>query len=186
VADEARSVWFAHTAVTRDNAHRARTELTARGIDPDDPDDRVTASEWLEVHHAEQAADDLHREIRDEHDLYDSDLHDDTATQTDPASVELENARVDIRDTSTADAAETQDPAQRHRVPTADETAHAVGRAQAALAEITSRQEADALREAHTADEFVRRDQLAQWGTDDTTNDDSTADQRDHDIARER
>jgi hypothetical protein len=185
-ADEARSEWFAHTAVTRDNAHRARTELTARGINPDDPDDRVTATEWLEVHHTEQATDDLHREIRDEHDLYAPDLHKDTETRTDQASVELETVLADIRDTSTADVAETRDPAQRHRVPTADETAHAVGRAQVALAEITSRQDADALREAHSAQEFARRDQLARWATDDTTNDDTTVDDRGHDLARER
>jgi hypothetical protein len=179
-------VWFAYTAVTRDNAHRARTELTARGINPDDPDDRVTAAEWLEIHHTEQAADDLHREIRDEYDLYDTDLHKDTATRTDQASVELETVLADIRDTSTADVAETQDAAQRHRVPTVDETAYAVGRAQVALAEITARQDADALREAHSAEEFARRNQLARWGTDDATNDDTIVDDRGHDLARER
>ena len=41
--DHARAVWFAHTADFREKCHRARTELRARGIDPDDPDDQVTA-----------------------------------------------------------------------------------------------------------------------------------------------
>lgn len=42
VADEARTRWFTHTAVTRDRAERAGVELKARGVDPDHacrPDD---------------------------------------------------------------------------------------------------------------------------------------------------
>ena len=54
-ADTARAKWFTHTAVTRDNAERARTELRARGVDPDHPVDQTTAAEWLALYRAEQA-----------------------------------------------------------------------------------------------------------------------------------
>ena len=50
-------------------------------------------------------------------------------------------------------------------VLSADETAAAVGRAQAALAEIAARRAADAVREDE--EEAVRRDQLARWSADD-------------------
>jgi hypothetical protein len=71
-ADAARSAWYAHTASGRENATRARTALEIRGIDPDSPDDRVTAAEWLQAHLAEQTEADQHREIRDDHDLTDN------------------------------------------------------------------------------------------------------------------
>ncbi len=73
-ADEARGEWFAHTAITRDHALRARAELRMRGIDPEDPNDWVTAQEWFDAHLTEQSEADLHREIRDEHDLTDTSL----------------------------------------------------------------------------------------------------------------
>jgi hypothetical protein len=74
-----------------------------------------------------------------------------------------ETAREDIRQTSTRDKTEQQDPAQRHRVPTADETTAAVARAQAALAEIKARRAADAAQEAEDA----RRDELNRWADQD-------------------
>jgi len=164
-ADEARAAWFAHTAATRDTAERARVELKARGVDPDDPDDRVTAAEWLEAHRAEQHAEDPHREVRDEHEFAD-----DQQAATEAAAEShtipgptLETAVLDVRDTSVADATEAQDPAQLRRVPSADETAAAVARAQAALAEIAARQEADAAREAHHVAEGARQEELARW-----------------------
>ncbi len=162
-ADRARGAWYAHTAVTRDNAHRARAELAARGIDPDDPTDHVTAQEWLDTHRAAQHAEDDDRSIGDH------DLHDDTHTNDHAATAETGVA--DIRDTATPDAA---DPAGRHRVPTLDQTAAAVTRAQAALAEITTRQAAEAEHAARTAAEAARREQLTRWAEDDTTATDTT------------
>ncbi|MGE0300749.1 MAG: MobF family relaxase, partial [Pseudonocardia sp.] len=53
-ASNAYAVWLTHVAVTRDNGVRSAYELRARGIDPDDPDDRVTAEEWIDAHRAEQ------------------------------------------------------------------------------------------------------------------------------------
>lgn len=73
----------------------------------------------------------------------------------------------DIRDISTPNATEKSDPKQRHRIPTADETADAVERAQAALAEITARHEADAARAARDAQEAERQDELMRWSHED-------------------
>ncbi|QJY45130.1 MobF family relaxase [Pseudonocardia broussonetiae] len=137
-ADQARGRWFVHTAVTRDNAHRAGTELRARGIDPDHPTDRITADEWLALHRAEEADADRDREIRDEHELYGSDIE----RIADPADA-AETAVPDVRDLSTAHPSERTDRAERRRIPTIDETAEAVARAQLALAEITARTEAE-------------------------------------------
>ncbi|MBA2696682.1 MAG: hypothetical protein H0U62_12780, partial [Actinobacteria bacterium] len=62
-ADEARALWWAETAVARDNAERARVVLGLRGIDIDNPADRVTAQEWLDADQAEKLAADSHRAI---------------------------------------------------------------------------------------------------------------------------
>jgi conjugative relaxase-like TrwC/TraI family protein len=174
-ADQARAEWFTHTAVTRDNAHRARTELKARGIDPDDPDDRVTAEEWLDAHRAEQAAAEADRDIREEHELQAPATLDraaDDCAYIDPTDVAradrvLETPAPDVREISIPNSTEKADPAQRHRVLTADETADAVARAQAALAEIEARREAEAAREAHEAQEASRVKELARWAEQD-------------------
>jgi hypothetical protein len=158
-ADLARARWYAATAATRDAATRARGALEVRGIDPDDPDERVNAAEWLAAHRAEQAAEDAHREI-DEATVYDPVQDGERAPQYEAEGPQLETAVADVRDVSQPDAAEHADPQQRHRVPTVDETAEAVARAQAALAEIAARREADATREA---EETTRRDDLDRW-----------------------
>ena len=168
-ADDARAAWFAATAATRDTAERARVELKARGVDPDDPHDRVTAAEWLEAHHAGQTAEDSHREVRDEHELADDQRPATEAAAEDhtiPHPI-LETAVADVRDTSVPDTTEAQDPAQLRRVPTADETAAAVARAQTALAEIEARRETDAARDAEHAAAAIRRDELTRWAEQD-------------------
>ncbi|MFN2496706.1 MAG: hypothetical protein ABR608_12480, partial [Pseudonocardiaceae bacterium] len=186
LADEARGAWYAATAVTRDVAARARGALEARGIDPDDPDGRVTADEWLAAHRAEQLAEDPHREIHHETELNNTNLTRD-ATLTDAneataardeasrwgarsaaavrpseptpaderetrdragevdtarASCGVETGVLDIRDLSQPDATEHDDVARRRAVPTAADTAAAVARAQAALAELETRRAA--------------------------------------------
>ena len=67
-ADEARALWWTETAVTRDNAERARVALGLRGIDIDNPADRITAQEWLDADQVEKLAADPYRAIT-EHDL---------------------------------------------------------------------------------------------------------------------
>jgi hypothetical protein len=153
--------WYLRTLGTRHAADRARVALGARGIDLDDPAEQVTAAEWLAAHRADQVDEDTHREIRDDADLTDAE-RDHASAQVDRPVVET--AGPDVRDIATPDVAEAGDPAERHRVPTVDETAATIARAQAALAEVTARQADDALREA---EEQARREQLTYWARQD-------------------
>jgi len=173
-ADTARGAWYANTAATRDAAHRARGALAARGVNLDADDERVTAAEWLAAHRAEQAAEDPHRKINYESQLTDPDERH-AAADTAAPGVDLAAGRAeplaetdvpDIRDAAEPDAGEHADPAQRHRVPTAEESAATVARAQTALAEITARRQADAAREAADRDQ-QRCDELTRWAEHD-------------------
>ena len=186
-ADHARAAWYAATAATRDAAERARAELAARGIDLDAPDEQITADEWLAAHRADQAAEDQHREITDEAQLHDPADEVDRAAvldNLDAAADEqpiAETAVPDLRETSTPHpterATEPDQQAARRRVPSADDTAQAVARAQAALAEVASRRRANDARQVEEAE--ARREELTRWVTDD-----QAANQPDH--GRER
>jgi len=165
-ADQARAAWYVHTAVTRERAHRSATELRARGVDPYEPDDRVTAQEWIDAHEAEQADAERTREILNEYELELGDMHRD---RDERADVAVETASADIREVATSDPHEMVDPAVRRRVPTVDEATAAVARAQAALAEIAARDEADAARVANEAAEEGRREELARWHQEDAS-----------------
>ncbi|MGH3628594.1 MAG: MobF family relaxase [Sciscionella sp.] len=182
LADHARAQWFVATAPTRDAAARAKAQLGLRGIALDD---LVTAEEWLAAHHADQAADETTRIALDERELLDSVREADEAAldaATDTGHL-TETAVLDIRETSTRDASEDADPAQRHRVPTANETTAAIARAQAALAELQARREADKAREGEEA----RREQLIQWAEQDRTAEQATEADRvaDYELVRE-
>lgn len=161
-ADEARAGWAAHTAVANDLAARARTTLEHRGVDVDDPDELVTAQQWLEESRAAQHADDPHREVLDEHEFTDvaerrrRDV--DQVVRVDPAGAHTEVP--DIRDTAVRDAGEDVDPVGRAVIPAAGQVAADVHRAQQALAEITARLDAE---KARQADDAARRDELAYW-----------------------
>jgi conjugative relaxase-like TrwC/TraI family protein len=161
-ADLARGFWYAHTAITRNNAERARVELANRGIDLDAADEQVTADEWLAAQAAADAEDDRHREIGER------DMHDGLERPTDDGRVDgVETAVPDIRDTSVPSEQETTALAASRRVPTVDETAATIARAQEALAQIQTRQQVDALREAEDAAEQGRYEELARWAADD-------------------
>jgi hypothetical protein len=60
-------------------------------------------------------------------------------------------------------------------VPTAEESAATIARAQTALAEITARQHADAAREAADRDQ-QRREQLTRWAEHDQATEHTPAD----------
>lgn len=178
-ADRARSRWFVHTTPTRQVAERAKAELGARGVALDDPDDQVTAEEWLAAHRGDQLAEDTVRPISE------ADLHDPVREDTHralgaPAKDAAETVVPDIRDTSVRDATEDTDAARRQRVPTAAETNASIARAQTALAEITARREAEA---ARLAEEDSRREQLNRWHQHDQTTQAQRAD--DDDLARQ-
>jgi len=164
VADQARAAWYAATAATRDAAERARAELKARGVDLDNPGDQVTAEEWLAAHRAEQLAEDPHREVRDETELVDE--TDGTVGER-PVALVVETDVPDVRDTTIPDVTEHEDTAQHREVPTVDETAAAVARAQTALAEIAAREQADTAREAEHAAQAARSQELTRWAEQD-------------------
>ena len=129
--EAARGRWLLRTAVDREKHDRALIALAHRTADRDDPDDRVSADEWLAAHDEAMRAEDEHRPIT-EHDLDDT-RHDDLdlADRTGPV---LETAVDDVRDLAAAE------PRQRHeddvRVPTSAESEDAVSRARRALDEI--------------------------------------------------
>jgi hypothetical protein len=154
-ADEARSHWYVHTAQTRDRAERARVELGARGVDLAHPGDRVTAEEWLAVHRAEQQIEDRHREISER------DVAADDEVAPDVAAAPETNVD-DLRERGVAADNERAD-VTAGRIPTVDETTAAVARAQLALAEIATRDAADAQREA---EESAMREQTAWISTE--------------------
>ena len=166
-ADSAWAEWYAHTAVSRDLADRARHELRARGVDLDSPPDRTTAQEWLDAHRAAQAEHERHAEIT-EADVPADDSREAVAGRADRRRpVDVETDVVDIRDSSTPDPTEHADPAERRRVPTLDETTKTVHAAQTALAEIAARREAEAAAEAaRAAEEDERMAELHRWSAD--------------------
>ncbi|MGH3795640.1 MAG: MobF family relaxase [Pseudonocardiaceae bacterium] len=189
-ADQARGSWYAATAATRDAADRARAELAARGVALDDPLDVMTAQEWLAAHLQDQASDELTRPLRDEAELQDpAHVADQAALDADTRDAEfarhLETAIPDVRDTSVREATEDVDAEDRHRIPSADQTAAAVHRAQVALAEIEARRQYDEARAAEDAD---RAEQLNRWAEDDHTTERATEDTRsaDNELMLER
>jgi conjugative relaxase-like TrwC/TraI family protein len=159
-ADQARSRWLVHTAVTREAADRARAELAARGaaVGPE-AGDAVTPAEWLAAHQAEQAEADRNRPITSEHDLVDlGRQRDSDVVATTPAGHAAETDVPDARDSRAANI-----PDERGRVPTAEDSAAAILRAQEALREIEQRRQLDQRR----ADEEDRVRQLTRWAADD-------------------
>jgi conjugative relaxase-like TrwC/TraI family protein len=162
-ADDARAKWYAHTAGTRAAEQRARTELAARGVDPDTAEDTTTAEQLLADQRHGIAEDDHHRQVTDEHELthvaeqQDADLR---AIEPEPHHDAAETNLPDIRDTA---AREPKPPVQAEhdwtRVTTPDQAADHVTRAQRALAEISRRDNADTRRAAEEA----RSRQLANW-----------------------
>ncbi len=178
--DQARGHWLVHTAGTRAAYDRARLELASRHAGDPHADHPVTAHEWLTAHDETMRAEDEYRPVTDETDLTDqaaereADLQAaaqqdtdaakeaaaaDTAAPGDPARQPVPR---DLREI----AADEPAPADEHivRVPTAQETADAVQRAQRALDEIAERDATDTARAAEEA----RADQLNRWHADDT------------------
>jgi conjugative relaxase-like TrwC/TraI family protein len=172
-ADAARAEWLLHTAETRAAADRAQMELAARRTSDGRQDERITAEEWLAEHAAEQRVEDPHRPISDEADLADVVARRDADTRsvaTEPDPTTAETAVPDIRDLAADEPKPTGE--DDVRVPSSDETAATIQRAQRALTEIQQRRVAD----QRQAAERDRADQLARWHTDDHAADGQTVD----------
>jgi hypothetical protein len=65
IIDDARARWLAHTAMTRVKAERSQAELDARHLDDTEPEQHITAAEWLAAHRAAVADDERHRDVTD-------------------------------------------------------------------------------------------------------------------------
>ena len=166
-ADEVRAAWYAHTAETRSAAERAAAELTARQVDGPAEPRLVTAREWLAAHNDEARAEDPHRTIADDHDLADPtdqrerDQRDAAAGKppADSAEVPSRDIRQKVTEGTAGEKLLADDGAvDAVRVPTADETADSVRRAQRALQELKHRQAEDARHvEGEARDEASRR-----------------------------
>jgi hypothetical protein len=152
-ADEVRAAWYAHTAETRAAAERASAELANRRSDHAAEPRPVTTQEWLAAHDAEARAEDLYRPITAEHDLAETidqrarDQRDVGPAQPSPESVGTSPR--DIRQEAAEEAGDKWWIGQVSdessvRVPSADETAESVRRAQRALHELKQRQAGDA------------------------------------------
>jgi hypothetical protein len=165
-ADEVRAAWYAHTAETRAAAERAAAELAKRHVDSAAEPPPVTAKEWSAAHDAEALAEDAHRPVTDANELAetaDQRARDQReAGPMEPAPEGAGSTLPDVREEAAKDA--DGDRGTEHvsrtdavRVPTADETAESVRRAQRALAELKHRQVAEARRtEADARDEASR------------------------------
>ena len=173
LADEARAAWYAHTAETRAIAERAAAELAGRQVDQIAEPPPVTAEEWLAAHNVEAKAEDAHRRINDEHDLAEiADQRTKDQNEVDHHEPLVQSPEPDIRHrTDNHRWAESMSHASDEvRVPTADETAESVRRAQRALLELKHRQAAD----ARHADEASEQNSRCRADQESRTIDDET------------
>ncbi|MGH3614191.1 MAG: hypothetical protein ACRDRK_16670 [Pseudonocardia sp.] len=137
--DDARARWLAHTAGTRAAAERAKAELGARHADDTEPEQKVTAEEWLAAHHAEQRVEDPDRVIteadiadRIDQQVDDADHDTPSAVQQDDRAVERDRVELsapDVREVAAVEPAPVEEdvvrsrpqarPPARSRTPTA-------------------------------------------------------------------
>jgi hypothetical protein len=182
-ADRVRGLWYAHTAETRAAADRARAELAVRDVDSNTVDEPTSAEEWLAENAAADRAEDRHREIRADYEFAPEDEPVPSAAGAAARSTGAEDAATEraadsrkqscYGDTDHHELESERRPAQSSeagsfdedivRVPTADETAVTIARAQRALSEIRRREHLDRQREQDD-----RVEQLARWHADDT------------------
>ncbi len=158
--EQARGTWLAHTAATRAAAERAQSMLAERHADDAEPDPVVTAEEWLAAHRDATTADEQHRAVT-EADVID---RDDIADTDDEPHVDerAELAGRDLREIADAEPRAAAEDVVR--VPSADETAAAIEKANRALAEMRARDAVD----THEADQH-RTEELNRWHAQDQT-----------------
>lgn len=157
-ADRARAEWYSHTAAGRTAADRARAELVDRGKDPAEQEGAITAAELLDQQAEGQRVEDPHREVTDEVELADVREQRDADTQVvEPVAEQAETAVPDIREVS--EPVPAKEDEGKARVASAEDSAAAVERAQASLAEVRQRQQTE---RDHAAEERSRSDDGAQ------------------------
>ena len=161
-ADEVWARWRAHTAGTRTEAEISRRVLAGRG-DEQEPEQVVTAEEWLDAHRDAVAADEHDRPITDD------DVHDDTAAQLADrkAPIVVEDVvEPDLREVAAHEPRQTGE--DRVQVSDADRLAATVARARRTIHEIDARDAYD-----QHAEHDQRTDQLGRWRHDDHSDGDA-------------
>jgi hypothetical protein len=163
VIDDARAHFLADNARTLGYGRRCEAELSRRHIDDTEPEQIITAEEWLTAHRAAVDEDDQHRAIT-ETDLTDTTTADDDRTR--PA-LDLDGDAIEVPDRDIRElAADEPAPVNEDvvRIPSPDETAVDYAKATRALAELNARRAADEQEQAeHRAAELDR------WHVDDQT-----------------
>ena len=160
--DDARAKWLAHTAGTRAAAERAQSMLAERHADDAEPEQVVTAEEWLTAHRDALTEDEQHRAIT-EHDIDD---RPDVIARTDERSEQPDR---DLREVAAAESRPVAEDVVR--VPSADETSAAIEKANRALAEMHARDVVD----THEADQH-RAEELNRWHAQDQAAEQETTD----------
>lgn len=143
----------------------------------------MSAAEWLAEHTAATRAEDLHLVVTDEAEL--ADVAEQRAADRDalnetPALGVAETNIPDLRHIAATEPKPVEDDAVR--VPSADEAANSIARAQRALSEITHRR---AIEDVRAADE-ARSQQLARWHADERDTQAQVADRDGTALERER
>jgi len=172
--DDARAAFLAHTAGTRAAAERSKVELAARHVDDAEPEQHVTAEEWLNAHRAAQAEDDTRRAITEtdvavDHDEKVQDVERDIVEVEALSHEHVEIPERDLREIAADEPAPVDEDVVR--VPSAVETSEAIENANRALIEMRARDATDAQEaEQHRAAELTR------WHVEDQTIEATVAD----------
>ncbi|MFB9744689.1 MobF family relaxase [Pseudonocardia sulfidoxydans] len=178
--DDARARWLAHTAGNRAAADEATLLLADRHADTE-PEQLVTAEEWLAAARDAEAAEDPYRDIT-EADLADAETDrdvdtaatiDDVTSDRGEDTVVVETAVADLREVAARESRPTGEDTVR--VPSADEVTAALDRAARSLHEIQARELAD-----QQAEDERRAAELARWHTDDAADYHAVDDQADN------
>ncbi len=168
--DDARARWLVHTAGTRAAAERAQSMLAERHADDTEPEQRVTAEEWLTAHRDANAEDEQYRAVTEDDVI---DHPDDLARTHDehdqPVDEPTELHERDLREVAAAEPRPVAEDVVR--VPSADETSAAIEKANRALAEMRARDVVDTAE----ADEH-RAEELNRWHAQDQATDQDTTD----------
>jgi conjugative relaxase-like TrwC/TraI family protein len=187
--DDARAQWWAHTAMTRTLGESAAAELARRHADDAEPEQQVTAEEWLAAERTARTADDAHRAIT-ETDVADTELGEDAALSAESAErisadrdsggapdadvrgsdhvgagTGLAESHVEVPEPDIREVAATEPPQRDEdvvREVPADVAVEAVKRAHRALTELAAREAEDQQAEA-----AERTAELARWSADD-------------------
>ena len=185
--DDARARWLAHTAGTRAAGRRAEVELAGRHVDDAEPEQRVTAAEWLDAHREAVVEDDCHRDITeiDVVEVDDPCAEESAAAEGHAAPAADEVVELPERDIREVTATEPPPVGEDVvRVPSADETADALSGASRALAEIRAREVAEQQEETeHRATELTRWHAIDQAAGEAIDADEHVDEMGDHDPA---